>query len=82
MAMKEEEKEELSFDEMFKLKPEVFTPTVEEEEELEVDQGLDKKKKKAKKKGAKYREIEYDPDRDIIITRKKHKRGDDDWDEL
>jgi N utilization substance protein A len=78
-----EEEENLSFDEIFTLKPEVFEPVVEEEEEdQEPGQGLTKKKKKSKKKGARFREIEYDPDKDVTITRKIHKRGDGEWEEV
>ncbi len=39
--------------------------------------------KKGKKKGKKKKsvEVEYDPDRDLMLVRKKHKRGGDwgDW---
>jgi N utilization substance protein A len=79
-----QEEEILSFDEIFTLKPEVFEPAVEEEEEEEQEagQGLTKKKKKGKKKGARFREIEYDPDKDVTITRKIHKRGDGEWEEV
>jgi N utilization substance protein A len=37
----------------------------------------DKKKKKGKKK--RFVEIEYDPDRDITLVKRKSKRGKDDW---
>lgn len=76
--------QELSFDEIFTLKPEVFEPAAEEEEEEESEpgQGLTKKKKKGKKKVARFREIEYDPDKDVTIARKKHKRGDGEWEEV
>ncbi len=79
-----EDGQELSFDEIFTLKPEVFEPAVEEEEEEESEpgQGLTKKKKKGKKKVARFREIEYDPDKDVTIARKKHKRGDGEWEEV
>lgn len=85
MDRPKEEEEELSFDEIFTLKPEVFEPVEDEvesdEEEVEPGQGLTKKKKK-KKKGARFREIEYDPDKDITIARKKHKRSDGEWEEF
>jgi N utilization substance protein A len=79
-----QEEENLSFDEIFTLKPEVFEPAADEEEEEEGEpgQGLTKKKKKGKKKGARFREIEYDPDKDVTIARKKHKRGDGEWEEV
>ncbi len=73
----EEEEEVTSLDELFTLKPEVLQPaeTTEEEEE---EGG--KKGKKGKKKKGKHVEVEYDPDRDLVISRKKHKRGAGEWD--
>ena len=70
------EEPEPSFDELFTLKPE-FAPVefVEEEE----DESGDKKGKKGKKKKKHTVEVEYDPDRDLTIVHKKHKRGDE-WD--
>jgi N utilization substance protein A len=62
--------QELSFDELFKLET-IKKEAVEEEEETEGDV-KDKKKKKVKSVV-----VEYDPDRDITIAHKKHKRGDD-----
>lgn len=65
--------EETSFEELFKLRPESFTPAAEDE--------VDKKDKKGKK-GKKAIEYEYDEDRGEVIGRKKHKRGGDlfeDW---
>jgi transcription termination/antitermination protein NusA len=64
------EEPELSFDELFKLET-IKKEAVEEEEETEGDV-KDKKKKKVKSVV-----VEYDPDRDITIAHKKHKRGDD-----
>jgi phosphomannomutase len=75
----EGELEEVSFDELFTLRPEIVAdiPSDEEEEE-EVKAGG---KKKGKKKGKKHVEIEYDPDADRVLIKKKHKRGSDeiDW---
>ena len=62
--------QELSFDELFKLET-IKKEAVEEEEETEGDV-KDKKKQKVKSVV-----VEYDPDRDITIAHKKHKRGDD-----
>ena len=72
-----EEEEEPSFDELFTMRPEVTedVTAVDEEE----DQSGDKSKKKGKRKGRKHVEIEYDPEQDLTIIRKKHKRGGDDW---
>ncbi len=71
-----EEEGQPSLDEIFALKPEILeTGETEEEEE-----GDDKKGKKKGKKKNKHVQIEYDPDRDVVIVRKKHKRGAD-WEE-
>ncbi|GAP07964.1 MAG TPA: transcription termination/antitermination protein NusA [Anaerolinea thermolimosa] len=79
----EVEEVEPSFDELFTLKPDVI-PLVEsgEEEEEEEGTGKKKKKEKKKKKGARrFVEIEYDPDADVTLARKVHKRGDEwEWD--
>ena len=81
-----EVEEKLSFDELFKLKPEVFdTEEVMEDEELEEeedDSGRPAKKAKKGKKTSKHREYEYDPDLDMTIAKKKHKRGDEAWEDL
>jgi len=74
----EEPEQELSFDEIFSLKPDVFDQELTEEDE-EGEGG--QKKSKKKKKGEKSRALEYDPDLDMTIAKKKHKRGGDDWEE-
>ncbi len=80
VAVEEKEEEEVtSLDELFTMKPEVFQPTESTEEEEE-DSGGQKTGKKKKKKG-RHVEVEYDPDRDLVITRKKHKRGGWDWEQ-
>jgi len=78
-----EEEETTSFDELFKLRPDVLEMVgpVDEEEEEDGDRSTTKKKKKKKKK---FVEVEYDPDKDIMVARKKRKRGgggewSDDW---
>ncbi len=73
VAVVEEEADTLSFEEMFKLRPEAIRPVDEEE-------SLDSKKKG--KKGKKSVALEFDEDRGEVVGRKKHKRGDswdDDW---
>jgi N utilization substance protein A len=65
------------FDELFAITPSVYER--DDDEENESASQLGKKTKKAKKK--RYTEVEYDPDRDVIIARKKHKRSADDWDD-
>jgi N utilization substance protein A len=65
----EEAAPEVSFEELFKLRPESFKPGAEEEEKL------DKKGKKGKKSV----EYQFDETRGEVVGRKKHKRGDVDW---
>jgi N utilization substance protein A len=65
------------FDELFAITPAIYEGE-EEEEEGEAGSERGKKTKKAKKKH--FTEVEYDPDRDVVIARKKHKRADD-WED-
>jgi N utilization substance protein A len=73
--------EEVSFDELFSLKPDMLEVEETEEEEVEGEGAkIDDTTKKKKKKKRKSVEIEYDPDRDVVLSKKKHKRGDGfDW---
>ena len=73
----EAKEEELptSLDELFTLKPEVFDVEVVDEEEE--DETGDRKKKRKKKK--KFVEMEYDPDKDAMIVKRKRKRDGSDW---
>ena len=75
-----EETEEVSFDELFNTIRSDVIPHIEfsdEEEEDRDDPSSTKDKKKKKKKNT---EVEYDPEKDMTLVRKKHKRGDDaDW---
>ncbi len=82
VASEEEPEEEISFDQLFTLKSDIFSKVVldEDEEEEEEITTRSKGKKKAKKK-KKPVALEYDPDRDQMVIRKKHKREDEDWDE-
>lgn len=69
-------KDDVSLDELFALKEMFQTGRVDEEEEESDD-----KKKKGKKKKKKHVEIEYDEDLGEVVARKKHKRGDDEFEE-
>lgn len=71
--------EEENFGDMFTISA-IDTPVIEEEEEEDLD--TPKKKKEKKKRRANKVQIEYDPDKDLTIVHKKHKRGDDEsgWD--
>jgi N utilization substance protein A len=72
--------EEPSLEDLFTLRPEVLAnPEVVEEEEEEGDAAGKTGKKKAKKK-RKSVEVVYDPERDLTLARKKHKRGGEGWD--
>jgi len=65
-----------SFDEIFALKPEVFETLDLEDEEEEEEEPEGKKKKKKKKK---FVQMEYDPERDVVIVKRQRKRGE--WDD-
>ncbi len=69
--------EEKPLEEIFTLRPDMLQPVVAgvDEEEDESD------KKKGKKKKKKVVEIVYDEDLDKAIAKKKHKRGDEGWEE-
>ena len=65
----EEPESELSFEEMFTLRPDGVNPSAEEEEKME----------QRGKKGKKSVTYEFDEDLGEVVSRKKHKRGDEDW---
>ncbi|RME86571.1 MAG: transcription termination/antitermination protein NusA [Anaerolineae bacterium] len=71
--------ETASLEEIFTLRPELIEGGSEKSGEEEEERDEPKKKKKKKKRKKKYVEIEYDPDLDEVIARKRHKRGDDDF---
>jgi N utilization substance protein A len=73
------EEEPSSFDELFKLRADVMELVSDEEEEEDESGHPTQKKKKKKKK--KFVELEYDPDKDVVVARKKRKRGVGEWDE-
>jgi N utilization substance protein A len=71
-----EPEEEISLEEIFTLRPEVLDTAVlaDDEESDDSDKGKKKKKK------SKHVVVTYDPDRDLTMVTKKHKRGGSDWD--
>ncbi len=75
-----EEEEIVSFDELFALRPEVLDMVTPGDEEEDEEDG-DLKKKKKKKKQRKFIEVEFDPDHNMVVVKKKHKRTGFDWDE-
>jgi len=70
-AEEEGEPEQVDLEKIFSLENVLAVPVTDEEEE-----GAVKRKKKAQKS----RELEYDEDLGVVIARKKHKRGEDDFD--
>lgn len=71
-----------SLDEIFALKPEAFDLELAEgevEEDEEEEEGGGRKKKKKKKK--RFVEMEFDPEKDVMIVKRKRKRGAFDWDD-
>jgi N utilization substance protein A len=73
-AVIEEEKEPASLEELFALKPEIFSASGAEDDEESTEEG-----KKSKKKKKKHVEYEYDESLGEVVGRKKHKRGDEGW---
>jgi len=78
-AEKAEEELPTSLDEIFALRPDVLemVEPVGDDEEEEVD-SLGKKKKKKKKK---FYQVEYDPEKDVVLIKKKRKRGVEGWED-
>ena len=74
----EEAEEEPSFDKLFALKPDMI-PVVDTDEDEETEDSVKPKPGKKKKKSRKSVVITYDPDRDMLLTKKKHKRDDGGW---
>ncbi len=72
-AVEGQEEEPTTLDEIFALRPDAleYTEPIEDEEEDEEDSQRKKKKKKKKK----FVEVEYDPEQDVVIYKKKRKRG-------
>lgn len=71
----EEDSSSMSFEEMFKLRPDASVARAE-------DELLDDDEAKKKKKGKKSIEYQFDEDRGEVVGRKKHKRGsgwEEDW---
>ncbi len=71
-----EPEEEVSLEEIFTLRPEVLDTAVVVDEE----EGDDSDKGKKKKKKSKHVVVTYDPDRDLTMVTKQHKRGGGEWD--
>ncbi len=70
----ETEESDISLEQIFALKPEMLEVSSSSDEEE--DSSSSSSKGDAKKKKKKFKEVEYDPDRDLTYVRKKHKKGD------
>jgi N utilization substance protein A len=71
-----------SLDELFTLKPDTLEIVKELDEEGEEDDELDDRKGgEKKKKRRRYVEMEYDPDKDVMIVKRKRKRPTQEWEE-
>ncbi len=71
-----------SMDELFTLKPDTLEIVKELDEEGEEDDELDDRKGgEKKKKRRRYVEMEYDPDKDVMIVKRKRKRPTQEWGE-
>jgi len=75
------EEEPGTLDEIFALRPEILEYSNAEEDLEQDDEGTSDAKKKKGKKKKKFVEVEYDPDKDVLLTKKKHKRDGSEWEE-
>lgn len=79
-AVEQEETEDISFDELFNtIRTDAISHVdyIDDEDEDRIDGNTKKDKKKKKKKNV---QVEYDPESDVTLVHKKHKRTDDeDW---
>lgn len=81
-AVTEEVTEEpLKMEDIFSWKADALELDEVAEEEEEEEEGQPSRKTRKKKKKKKYVEVEYDPERDVVVAKKKRKRGGwgDDW---
>jgi N utilization substance protein A len=78
--VEQEETEDISFDELFNtIRTDAISHVdyIDDEDEDRIDGNTKKDKKKKKKKNV---QVEYDPESDVTLVHKKHKRTDDeDW---
>jgi N utilization substance protein A len=87
VAEETEEEEELpeSLEEIFSIRPEMLDveSMMDDEEDLEdIDTPRKRSTKKKKRTQKKYVDVEYDPEADVTLYRKRHKRDEgDDWED-
>jgi N utilization substance protein A len=71
-----------SIDDLFTFRPDDLMVQESDDDEDDEDDPDRKDKKKGKKKKKRFTEVEYDPDRDVTLVKRKRKRGGDwgdDW---
>jgi len=68
-----------SFEEILDLEPDAFDIELAESEFTEEGEEEEDARKKKKEKKKKFVEMEYDPDQDVVIVKRKHKRDEEDW---
>jgi N utilization substance protein A len=70
-----------TLEEIFEIQPEMLDIETVEEEEEEIDLPKKRTPKKKKRTQKKYLNIEYDPDADVTLYRKRRKGDEDEWDD-
>ncbi|HIE56829.1 MAG TPA: transcription termination/antitermination protein NusA [Anaerolineales bacterium] len=81
-APEEEEEQPQSMEELFTIQPDMLDVDALIAEELEEKAPAATKSrggKKKKKKPRKFVDVEYDPDQDVMLYRKRHKKDGDEW---
>ncbi len=76
----DEEDQSKSLEEIFALRPDVLEYDGDIEEDDDDESARDERDKKKKKK-KKYVQMEYDPDKDVVVLKRQRKRGGDEWDD-
>jgi N utilization substance protein A len=71
-----EEEQIPSLEEIFEFKPEDI-----DLEDIEFDEDDEEEKKSKKRKKKRFTQVEYDPDKDVMVVKKKRKRGGSEWDD-
>jgi N utilization substance protein A len=80
-GLDEEVSEDASLEDIFAMRPDIFKAPEDEAEEGDEEGKDSDRKSKGKKKKKKHVVYEYDENIGEVVGRKKHKRGDDQWEE-
>ena len=77
------QKEELtqSLEELFEIQPEMLEIETLADDDEDIDPTGEKATKKKKKTQKKYVDVEYDPEADVTLYRKRRKSDEDEWDD-